>query len=133
MSDDDLLPEDPETDQPFDAGDAAQVESRKTTQKLVEREAVRFWEGVFGHPVGRREMWLLLAAAKPFDPSFQCGPNGFPQPEATWFIAGQQALGLRMYQTWLSKFPLLVMEMHKENDPRFMPAPKKPRRKKDDE
>ncbi len=133
MSDDDILPEGDEADQSFDAGDPAQVGKRATVQQIKDRESARFWQEIFESPVGRREMWLLLAAANPFNPAFQCGPNGFPQPEATWFTAGQQALTLRMYQTWLSKFPLAVMEMHRENDSRFMPEPKRPRKRKEPE
>jgi hypothetical protein len=135
MSDDDAeqqLPLDEQPEQGFDAGDPAQVRRRETTQQIKEREADRFWRGIFIDPVGRREMWLLLEAAKPFEERFACGPNGFPQPEATWFNAGQQSLGLRIYQTWLAKFPDLVIEMQRENDPRFMPPPKKQRRKKDE-
>ena len=133
MSDDDILPEGDEADQPFDAGDPAQVGRRATAKQLRERESARFWEQVFGSEVGRREMWGLLAAANPFNPAFQCGPNGFPQPEATWFKAGEQNLTLRMYQTWLSKFPLQVIQMQRENDPRFMPEPKKPRKRREAE
>lgn len=133
MSDDDILPESDEADQPFDAGDPAQVRRRGTAQQIKERESIRFWTAIFSDPIGRREMWLLLEAAKPFEERFACGPNGFPQPEATWFNAGQQSLGLRMYQTWLAKYPLEVMAMHAENDPRFMPAPKSPRKKREAE
>lgn len=133
MSDDDILPESDEADQPFDAGDPAQVKRRETVQQIKERESARFWERIFADPVGRLEMWRLINAANPFDSTFQCGPNGFPQPDATFYTLGAQSVTMRMYQTWLSKFPLLVMEMHKENDPRFMPPPKKPRKRKGDE
>ena len=38
-------------------------------------------------PRGRQEMWGLLQAAHAFEERFACGPNGFPQVEATWFHA----------------------------------------------
>lgn len=131
MSDEDGEPQLPLDDQPegFDAGDPAQVRRRETTQQIKDRESARFWQDVFNSEIGRREMWRLIDAGKPFETPFACGPNGFPQPEATWFKAGAADYSLRIYQTWLHRFPLLTMAMHSENDPRFMPAPKKPRKR----
>jgi hypothetical protein len=131
MSDEDLEQELP-LEENFDAGNPDHVRKRETAQQIKDRESDRFWKSVFSDPVGRREMWLFLEAAKPFEERFACGPNGFPQPEATWFNAGQQSLGLRIYQTWLNKFPELVMQMQRENDPRFMAPPKKQRKKAND-
>jgi hypothetical protein len=108
-----------EPDPVVNAADERSLRKRKVGLKIQEREAERFWAGVFNDPVGRREMWRLLQSAHPFEERFACGPNGFPQPEATWFHAGEQSLGLRLYQTWLCKFPDLVMLMHAEHDPRF--------------
>lgn len=109
-----------ETEQPtVDAGNPAAVKKRRTKAQLQEREAERFWQGVFQSEVGRREMWKLLASMHPFETVFACGPNGFPQPEATWFKAGETALGLRIYQTWAAKWPVEVMAMLTEHDPRF--------------
>lgn len=114
-------PDEPQaSEQPtVDAGSPRAVRKRQTKLQLQQREADRFWQGVFQSEVGRREMWRLLSEAHPFETSFACGPNGFPQPEATWFKAGEQALGLRIYQAWLQKHPLEVMAMHREHDPRF--------------
>lgn len=109
-----------ESEQPtVDAGSPRAVRKRLTKLQLQEREGDRFWQELFQSEVGRREMWKLLATMHPFDTTFACGPNGFPQPEATWFKAGEQQIGLRIYQTWLAKYPLEVMAMHKEHDPRF--------------
>jgi hypothetical protein len=114
-------PDEPQaSEQPtVDAGSPRAVRKRQTKLQLQQRDADRFWQGVFQSEVGRREMWNLLATLHPFETTFACGPNGFPQPEATWFKAGEQGAGLRIYQTWLAKHPLEVMAMHKEHDPRF--------------
>ena len=110
----------PAAEQPtVDAGDPKAVKKRKITQKILQREEDRFWQGVFADEIGRRCMWKLLQEGHPFEERFACGPNGFPQTEATWFHAGEQALALRVYQTWLSRFPNEVMQMHREHDPRF--------------
>lgn len=113
-------PEPLETEQPtVDAGDPRKVRKRKVTQQILEREEERFWRGVFESEIGRRCMWKLVVAGHPFEERFACGPNGFPQPEATWFHAGEQALALRMYQSWFAKFPAEVSKMLMEHDPRF--------------
>ena len=124
MSDD---PEDPpedeieplELEQTEDVGSPRAVRKRKVTAAVQQRDADRFWLGIFQSEIGRREMWKLLAAMHPFETKFACGPNGFPQPEATWHALGEQALGLRIYQTWAAKFPLETMAMLTEHDPRF--------------
>lgn len=113
-------PEPLETEQPtVDAGNPAAVKKRRTKQQIREREDERFWRGVFESETGRRCMWQLLANGHPFETRFACGPNGFPQTEATWFHAGEQDLALRIYQKWLADFPVEVMQMHREHDPRF--------------
>lgn len=131
MNDDDLLPEDTEPNDAFDAGDPAQVKRRETAQQIRNREVARFWETVFSTPVGRQEMWRLLQDGKPFETPFAVGPTGFPQPEATWFKAGQAEFSLRIYRSWLVAYPDAIRLMHLENDPALMPPPKKPRKKRE--
>lgn len=133
MSDDDDLPTADDADQPFDAGDPAQVKRRETAQQIQDREVARFWESVFASPIGRQEMWRLIANGRPFETPFAVGPNGFPQPEATWFKAGQAELSLRIYRSWLVAHPEATRLMHLENDPALMPAPKKPRKRREPE
>lgn len=86
-----------------------------------------FWEGVFSTEEGRAEMWRILSEAHTFETRFACSPAGFAQPEATWFHAGEQAFGLRLYHSWLSLAPVSVLRMHQENDNNFA-APTKVRR-----
>jgi hypothetical protein len=125
LSDDDE-PDAPE-DQPveveelphFDAGDSAQVGKRNKKLDIQKREGDRFWQYIFSLKVGRREMFKLLQACKAFDTRFACGPNGFPQPEATWFQAGESEWGRRMRETWLVEHTENFARMLRENDPRF--------------
>ena len=74
---------------------------------------------ILGSEPGRRFLWRILTEARAFDNPFAVGPNGFPQPEATWFQAGVKDLGQRLYLTWLRISPEAVAAMHRENDPRF--------------
>ena len=121
MSDDDDFPDNPEQPElpEFDAGDPAAVGARKRNLKIQEREAQRFWDLVFSTRPGRREMWKLLRDCAAFEDKFACGPNGFPQPDASWFHAGVASWGQRMSQTWLINHTAEFALMLKENDPRF--------------
>ncbi len=118
--DDQELTEPLPSEQPtVDAGSPAAVKKRQTKLQIQQREEDRFWQGAFSDPVGRRCLWKFLQEGHPFETRFACGPNGFPQEQATWFHAGEQDLALRIYQAWLAKHPIEVMAMHTENDPRF--------------
>lgn len=95
------------------------LELVKRNLKIQEREAQRFWDLVFSTRPGRREMWKLLRDCAAFEDKFACGPNGFPQPDASWFHAGVASWGQRMSQTWLINHTAEFALMLKENDPRF--------------
>lgn len=80
-----------------DEAGLAQARQRKLSY-AKQREA--FWRGVLADPVGRAEIWAILGfEAHGFEVKLACGPNGFPQPEATWMALGEQMLGQRIYQT----------------------------------
>lgn len=64
-------------------------------------------------------MYGLLRDCKAFDVQFACGPNGFPQPEATWFKAGESDWGRRIATTWMVRHPEQYLLMLRENDLRF--------------
>ena len=98
-------------------------------QERQDLEAREFWKSALKHPVGRRELWRILDSAHTFEERFACGPNGFPQPEATWFHAGEQALGQRVFMSWQKFDPQGVFAMQQEHDPRFA-KPKQPKRKR---
>jgi hypothetical protein len=103
---------------------------RLTKVALRHREVQRFWQGVFSDPVGRAEMWGILQQAGTFDDRFGVGPNGFPQPEASWFHMGSRSLGLRLYQSWSAFARDGVFLMQDEHDPRFT-RPKMPQVKRE--
>jgi hypothetical protein len=64
----------------------------------VKRET--FWKNVLADPVGRQELWAIIGVeAHAFELKFGCGPNGSPQPEASWQSLGEQLLGQRVFQT----------------------------------
>lgn len=114
------------TEQPsVDAASVRALRKRETKRQIAERESVTFWRAVFGSDIGRREMWGLLQATHAFETVFACGPNGFPQSEATWFKAGEQSVGQRLHQSWFKVAREGVMLMHDEYDPRFADSKKK--------
>ena len=115
---------------PSGVGNAASrraISKTKQRQEHYRRQAVEFWKNVFASPVGRREMWDVLTQLHTFETRFTCGPNGFPNPEATWFAFGEQHSGQRLFDSWTVLDPEGVFLMRREHDPRFArlapPAP----------
>ncbi len=131
--DEDIAPDDDFDDgqdaeqETVDAANPARLRDRRRRADIEQENAERFWRAVLSDPTGRRELWKIIQAGHAFEERFACGPNGFPQPEATWFQAGEQAFALRLYQGWLALDPEAVILMHREHDHRFKPKkqPKK--------
>jgi hypothetical protein len=127
--DDDALP-----DQPPEA--AASAVSHRANAKKKKRnveetlEGAEFWRAVLADPIGRRELWKLFQAGHIFETRFECGPNGFPQVEATWFRAGEQDFARRIYQMFERIDPAAIIAMHQDFDASF--AKPVPRRVNDD-
>lgn len=119
---------DDEPEDPLETTDLTDPKAQRRARNRVKREgqeAESFWRAVFANKVGRHEMWRLIHEdCHGFTPPFACGPNGFPNSQATWFQAGQYTLGQRLYQRFLRIAPEDVLKMHQENDPAHM----KPRR-----
>lgn len=101
------------------AGSPAAVRKRITRTKLQAKEGAAFWRTALSTRAGRRELYLLLQNARTFDTPFACGPTGFPQPEASWWQAGQHDLGQRLFLSWQRIDRDAVFLMLDENDPRF--------------
>lgn len=123
MSGDDDDAEDQPEGQPelFDAGEPAAVRKRETKAQLRQRQSDAWWAKLLADPVGRREMWgIVQTECHAFEERFATGPTGFPQQEATWFEAGKQSIGLRIWQTMFMRDPPGAMLMLAENDPRFV-------------
>lgn len=125
---DDDEPEDPPLPETTNLTDP---KSQRRSRDRIKREAQEeesFWRAVFNDKAGRRTMWRLLQDdCHGFTPPFACGPNGFPQPEATWFQAGQYTIGQRLSQRWQFMAPEGYALMMTEHDPRFT-KPKAERR-----
>lgn len=109
-----------EPQSPPDAADLKTAEKLKRRLRKEAREAQAFWRGVLADQIGRREVWRLLRDAHVFETRFACGPNGFPQPEATWFHAGEQDFGQRLYRALLRMDLAGVTAMHREHDQDFV-------------
>jgi len=103
-----------------DAADGRAYRRQRNTAEFRKRQAQEFWQRVFADPIGRREMWGILQSAHTFEERFACGPSGFPQPEATWFEAGIQSHGQRLFQSWTVLDRAGVFLMMDEHDPRFV-------------
>lgn len=103
-----------------DAASIHTVRGKRERQLRANAETVLFWRDMLKTPVGRRVLWELLnGSCHIFEERFACGPNGFPQPEATWFHAGERAIGDRIYRTLLRNDLEGVRLMHEEYDPQF--------------
>ena len=114
-----------------DAADVRSYRRQRNTAEFRKRQAQEFWQRIFADPIGRREMWGILQEAHAFETRFACGPSGIPQPEATWFEAGKQDLGQRLFQSWTVLDRAGVFLMLDEHDPRFVTL--KPPRKRTEE
>jgi hypothetical protein len=135
---DDDLDVDPPYDEPVEEPSEAEPDNvadrrhRERKEKRIarqKREGAQFWRGVLATEVGRREVWGILRAGHWTETRFSCGPNGFPQTEATWFAAGEQALAQRFHDTLdiIDHEGLYLMKT--EHDPRYADA--NPLRKKE--
>jgi hypothetical protein len=99
------------------AADPVGIAEQKRRSSREQREADDFWRGVLASEVGRREIWVLIQPA--FSTTFACGPNGFPQTEATWFHAGEHAFAQRLYHSLQIIDHAGVLQVLLEHEPRF--------------
>lgn len=109
------------------ADDPATARRQRTKRAKAEDEARAFWTAVFADPVGRREMWGLLEAARWREDDFACGPTGFPYPEAAWFRLGEKRLAERVFMSWMKLARDGALLMLDEHDPRFADPKKRSR------
>lgn len=108
-----------DNDQIVDAGSLDGVRKQSKRRKRQESRVADFWKASLSDEVGRSQIWDLLTEGGAFQPPFAVGPTGFPQPEASWFKAGQQALVLGLYHRLLAYDFDGVKLMLSEHDPRF--------------
>ncbi len=127
MSDDELVPPLPETPEPVqpsqeptvDAASPKVYRRRKRDAEIEQREGDNFWRRMLADPIGRRELYRFIASCGTFSTPFACGPNGFPQPEATWFKAGEKATGQRLFDSLAKIDRVNFYKMLDEHDPRY--------------
>lgn len=105
----------PEVQNP-NAADPVQNRKYEDRRKKEDRETAEFWRSVMALPTGRRVMWGLIRDAHAFEVRFACGPTGFPNPDATWFQAGQSDVGFRLWKTLRKHAPKDAMTMEAEHD-----------------
>jgi hypothetical protein len=130
MNDDDEFgqPDQPALPNLSDAADERAVARKREIAKLAKENEQNFWRRSLADPVGRKAIWNLLQGLGTFENKYGVGPNGFPQPEATWAAYGQRDFGQRFYRTLLLADRDGVGRMHDECDPDFMANQRKPRR-----
>lgn len=110
-----------------DAANPVQQKRIRNRAKFEKEQGAEFWRAMLATEIGRREIWSLLTNAHTFEDRFACGPNGFPQPEATWFQAGEKAVGMRLYLSLLKLDLPGVTAMHEQCDTSFEKV-RRPRR-----
>ncbi len=104
------------------AASVPQIRKAREKQRKAQSEASEFWAEVMASIAGRREMWNLLAECGTFETRFGASPSGVPDPIASWFYAGQTALGQRLYRKLMLASPIGLQIMHRENDSGFKPV-----------
>ncbi len=114
-------------EQPEGIGNAVDPVVRKRAaekQRQTVESGDAYWRRQLADPVGRREIWALIQSAHAFEERFACGPNGAPQPESTWFQAGEQSFGLRLYLKLQQIDREGIWLAQNEHDPRYAKASK---------
>lgn len=123
QGDDFLNPPDVESGEGLEihnAADPKAIKNQRRKQLSEADQSKNFWRVVMGTEVGRREIWKLIAYdMHAFEDRFACGPNGFPQPDATMFQAGEKACGQRLYFMLMRMDREGIGRMHDENDPAY--------------
>lgn len=108
------------------AADPTDLEKRRRRRRGEVRDVAEFWKLAFASPIGRRALWEMLHKAGTFGVQFAAGPNGTPDPLATWYHAGRRDLGLAYYHEWMVLNREGVLKMLEEHDPRFQPISLEP-------
>ena len=123
--DDDLPDEgEPEPGVPDNAADARRLKRQKRRNELDAAEDARFWTEIFASPVGRRNMWRILAQAGLLEANFGNSPVGFPDPHATFFRLGVKSVADHLLREWQIADHEGVYMMLLEHHPRY-PKPDK--------
>jgi hypothetical protein len=124
--DDDTAPDfDERLPEPDDVGERRRVERKKAKAEREREEEIGFWRDCLATPIGRRAFYKLFEQSGLWEQPFACGPNGFPQPEATWFRGGERALAKRIHDFLQQIDHGAVYDLLCENHPAFATAPRR--------
>lgn len=86
-------------ERPAAAATTEQVDEQQDATRISAREEAQFWRMVLTDRIGKRVLFDLLTMLKAFESSpFSATPIGFPDPQATFFHAGQIEQGRAVYQ-----------------------------------
>lgn len=99
------------------------VARRQTKIEREQAEEDKHWRQQLASKVGRRALYKMFAQGKLWETPFAVGPNGFPQPDATWYQAGERELVRRIHDKLQILDHASIYLMMCENDPRFKHAP----------
>lgn len=132
--DDDELPVEGSRDENADAkipnaADPVRIARARQRADFEADQRAEFWRGILSTEIGRMVMWEVLIGMHTFEERFAISPSGFPQPEATWFQAGEKAAGWRLYDALRKAAFEEVHQMHLEWDSYFVEMKKKTRKK----
>ena len=111
-----------EPGEPDDAASERQAERKEKRLARWRREDHKFWRDALATEIGRRAVWQILQAGHFTEQRFACGPNGFPQSEATWFEAGKRAVVQDIHNSLDVIDHEGVYLMKCEKDPRYAKA-----------
>lgn len=86
-------------ERPAQADNEQGTKDQEDKIKIEAREASEFWRSVLSSEVGQREMFKVMhILGRAFDAPFAASPAGFPDPNATFYKAGQISVGQSIYQ-----------------------------------
>lgn len=110
------------------AADPVAIARSKQLASFNDDVRADFWKKTLATEAGRMVIWEVLVGMGTFTTRFAATPAGFSCPESTWFNAGEQAAGFRLYQALQRAAYEEVFQMHLEQDPYFIPVKRKRRR-----
>lgn len=111
----------PAEDRPNAADPRSQERARRRAKEREDKRAT-FWRGVLADPIGRMVLWELFRDAGLFETRFAATPNGFPDPQATWFYGGRKDMAERLYRTLMRHDQQAIALIHAEHDPAWQQA-----------
>ncbi len=105
-------------DRTANAADAGAINMQKERAKRVQNRTADFWQANLATKEGRYEWWQIFLRGGLFQAPFRSS-NGFPDPNATFFAAGQYAFCQGLYQQAMAADIDGVRQMLVENDGTF--------------